>query len=975
MAKRKNSTPPTPPTVTDLADKAIQAQNQHLETQEAVYESIAAAQQKGISNQKLLMDVLKKAKKEAGSFADAIKKGVKEMETLNEAAKELDSTGVPLIKEMKDSLVSATKSTKDFRIALFALGAAAGAVAYNLGLIGDKLGTIAKYDKKINPIQEKLDLLENSIRGAFAGQEAAGKFAFQMERLSAAFQKASATALFGKGLGSVGYGGAQLQLAGIGAEKIAEQMKAAGDATGKMPSSKVAADMAVLAARTDQSAEGAASISEVFQRLDGTSADVALNMQEGMRAMADKAGINLGGLMAEVAESSKEMLGYQIKSGSALSRQVAFARSMGVSFQDIAKAGQSMVLNYKDSIKAEMQLSAMLGKNVDLSEVRSKFASGDTDGALMALKAQGLDPKNMDMFQQQQLQEATGMDLTTLSKINSNTGKNVQLGEGNAKKGNQSFLNKTESAARTEDIANANISVKEAAFNISMNAAKDRAVLENEQIRRYKEQIAQLEALKNAEVGLTTALISILTGLATSEIGGFLKELKSNPFGKNDFKKNSAGRMINKKTGKFASAKDLAEGRTGTSMRTKVGGSLLAAGVGAYQGYTNFDKKREGESEVRETDKMGAGLVQGGLSAAGTALGMAFGGPLGGMIGGFLGDSLGGALNEYAPGFAQGVGDMFEGVKNAFGVFQDKLSGLWETLKPIRDLFGQLAQKLGFKEGGMSGILQMVGNFIFDFVIYPFNLLISSISGMAKVFMGIIGLFGSEPQKAWEKIKSGLADFIGGILGPFKNIFAQIWNYIADSKIGKFLNLGKMDVVDPQKVAAEKKVKADAAAKAKAEADAKAGKGAIGVDTKVNKGTNTAGVTTNYGGGGAGTSISTAGSKSITDAIVSTSGKMREVMNLSNKALETLNKTTTQTATNSAASLDQLKTLNTNTLAMKELTRRIEALTRATYEGGGKVVIDGKTLASSVSRYADNTQGTNPNSFTQIFRGETTTYG
>jgi hypothetical protein len=518
MAKRKNPIPP-PPTVPDLADKAIQAQNQHLETQEAVYESIAAAQQKGISNQKLLMDVLKKAKKEAGSFADAIKKGVKEMETLNEAAKELDSTGVPLIKEMKDSLVSATKSTKDFRIALFALGAAAGAVAYNLGLIGDKLGTIAKYDLKINPLQEKLDLLKNNIKGAFAGQEAAGKFAFQMERLGAAFQKASATALFGKGLGSVGYGGAQLQLAGIGAEKIAEQMKAAGDATGKMPSSKVAADMAVLAARTDQSAEGAASISEVFQRLDGSTADVALNMQEGMRAMADKAGINLGGLMAEVAESSKEMLGYQIKSGSALSRQVAFARSMGVSFQDIAKAGQSMVLNYKDSIKAEMQLSAMLGKNVDLSEVRSKFASGDTSGALEALKAQGLDPKSMDMFQQQQLQEATGMDLTTLSKISSNTGKNVELGEGNAKKGNQSFLNKTESAAKTEEIANANISVKEAAFGISMDAMKERAVLANEEVRAIEKQIAQLDALKNAEVGLTTALISILSGLLTSEAG------------------------------------------------------------------------------------------------------------------------------------------------------------------------------------------------------------------------------------------------------------------------------------------------------------------------------------------------------------------------------------------------------------------------------------------------------------------------
>ena len=102
---------------------------------------------------------------------------------------------------------------------------------------------------------------------------------------------------------------------------------------------------------------------------------------------------------------------------------------------------------------------------------------------------------------------------------------------------------------------------------------------------------------------------------------------------------------------------------------------------------------------------------------------------------------------------------------------------------------------------------------------------------------------------------------------------------------------------------------------------------------------------------------------------------MQDKMTYMSGNLERVVDRTTKTANSAAASLEQLKTLNTNTLAMKELTRRIEALTRATYEGGGKVVIDGKTLASSVSRYADNTQGTNPNSFTQIFRGETTTYG
>jgi hypothetical protein len=123
--------------------------------------------------------------------------------------------------------------------------------------------------------------------------------------------------------------------------------------------------------------------------MDGASESTAMNLSEGLRNMADQAGIGLGGLMKEIAEASKDALSYQIKSGPALAKQVAYAKSLGVNFGDIAKAGKSMVMNYKDSIKNEMQLSAMLGKNVDLSEVRAKFASGDTEGAMKSLQAQG----------------------------------------------------------------------------------------------------------------------------------------------------------------------------------------------------------------------------------------------------------------------------------------------------------------------------------------------------------------------------------------------------------------------------------------------------------------------------------------------------------------------------------------------------------------------------------------------------------
>jgi hypothetical protein len=790
-----------------------------------------------------------------------------------------------------------------------------------------------------------------------------------MDNLIEEFKSASKTALFGKGLGSVGYGAAQLQLAGVGAEQIASQMQAASDATGKMPSSKVAADMAVLAARTGQSAEGIASINEMFMRVDGSSESTALNMQEGLRAMADQAGINLGGLMTEMAESSKEMLGYQIKSGSALAKQVTFARTMGVSFQDIAKAGQSMVLNYKDSIKSEMQLSAMLGKNVDLSEVRASFASGDTEGALKALQAQGLDPAKMDMFQQQMLQQATGMDLTTLSKINKNTGKSVGLGEGNAKAGNQSFLGKTESAARTEAVKNAAISVEQGKFNIKMDAAEELAISQNKQVQALQNQIKQTEALMDAETGLTTALISLLSGLVTSGIGSLFqkggmknaKDMLMGPkpgaggnalFNETKYAKNAAGRYVDPTTKRFVSNKSVADAKAagqmgGMTKMAKVGGSALAGAFGAVEGYSNFkgvradaEKDADGNAIVATKDKAGAGLVQGGLAAAGTALGAAFGGPLGMMIGGFLGNSLGGALNEYAPGLAMGIGDVFGGMSRAWDTLKGKLMGVWDSLQPLRDAFASVAKALGFEEGGMSGILQMVGEFIGNYILLPFMLVADAFTFVGNLIGGFIQIFTGDFSGGFETIKSAIGNFFMSIWDTITNLFGGIWNWIADSAVGKFLGLTPVEMKKTEEAAKVEPAKTGTATATTT----------TGVDTKI--ATATAG-----GGGGGMTTVTDTGSKSIIDAMAKSSGWMQDKMTYMSGNLERVVDRTTQTATNTAASLEQLKTLNTNTTAMKELTRKIEALTRATYEGGTTVKIDGKTLASAATKYQDNTTG------------------
>jgi hypothetical protein len=72
---------------------------------------------------------------------------------------------------------------------------------------------------------------------------------------------------------------------------------------------------------------------------------------------------------------------------------------------------------------------------------------------------------------------------------------------------------------------------------------------------------------------------------------------------------------------------------------------------------------------------------------------------------------------------------------------------------------------------------------------------------------------------------------------------------------------------------------------------------------------------------------------------------------------------------NTAATTKELTTLNTNTKAIMNLTKTIEALTVATYQGSRdvSVKIDGKKVAYSYNKYSENTRLVNPgNSTTKI---------
>jgi hypothetical protein len=503
--------------------------------QEAYADLVKSISASGQSAQDII-PILEHMGDEMKSFNEAAKQSEKVLSAMNTTLDHIGSSGVAGMSELTTVIKSAAEGGKGLGLAIFTLGAALGALAYNYGLVGNKVEKAAELAIPIIEASGAIDVLEKQISaGKFGGrnfvqEKAMAQFASSMRSAAASFQAAAKTALFGNTIGGVGYAASQLETAGISADKIAASMKASANATGRMPTGKIGSDMAVMATRTGESEESIANINEAFERMDGMTANVAMNMQEGLRTMAKQANINLGGLISEMATATKDMLGYQIKSGLALARQVTFSKSMGISFNDVAKAGRSMVLTYKDSIKSEMQLSAMLGRTVNLSEVRAKFLAGDTPGAINALQAQGLDPTNMNMFQQELLQQTTGMDLDMLDKINKKKGASFEnLQQEDARSSNQKFLNKIIAAKVTLETTNASISSDTAIvmsrLDTDEQVALKEAIVKNtaELAKAYK---TKDQAVINEQIG--TGYDKLLYTLAAGAgISGLFKLLKS----------------------------------------------------------------------------------------------------------------------------------------------------------------------------------------------------------------------------------------------------------------------------------------------------------------------------------------------------------------------------------------------------------------------------------------------------------------
>ena len=172
------------------------------------------------------------------------------------------------------------------------------------------------------------------------------------------------------------------------------------------------------------SADDVMNMTNMFRLMGKTSAEMAQNLIAGITKFANLNDLAPQAIFNQIKDAGEDI--YKFSSGTAdnFVRQASLLTKMSVSMSQMMKASDSMVLNYKDSIKAEMSLSAMLGKNVNLSEVRARLMSGDQSGAASALKTAlgGVDINAMNAFQKQALTQATGMDISALMGLQQGKG-------------------------------------------------------------------------------------------------------------------------------------------------------------------------------------------------------------------------------------------------------------------------------------------------------------------------------------------------------------------------------------------------------------------------------------------------------------------------------------------------------------------------------------------------------------------------
>lgn len=147
-----------------------------------------------------------------------------------------------------------------------------------------------------------------------------------------------------------------------------------------------------------------------------------MQSQENMMYMAANlsrsAGVPLNEVMGDIATKSDTTLTMVSRLPKEFLRTAIEARRLNTTIDNMAKASRS-ILNFQESVNAEMDASVLLGRSINLQRARELAYRRDLEGSTKEILriTKQVDFENLDVFQQEAFAKATGRSVDELLKM------------------------------------------------------------------------------------------------------------------------------------------------------------------------------------------------------------------------------------------------------------------------------------------------------------------------------------------------------------------------------------------------------------------------------------------------------------------------------------------------------------------------------------------------------------------------------
>lgn len=274
----------------------------------------------------------------------------------------------------------------------------------------------------------------------------------------------------------------------------------------EQPSQAVLGSMVTLNKNFGVGTQEAAKLNKVFQNIGNLSAEQSQYLIGQTAEMAKMAGVAPQKVIKDMADSSEYAYKYFKGSPQELAKAAVQAAKMGTSIAEAGKAADNL-LDFQNSISSELEASAILGVNLNLSQARYAAANGDLIGQQQAINDQVAklgDLTKLNVFEQDALAKATGMEFSSLvnqQRIRERFGK----------------LNEEQLAAAT--------SLLDTGKDINDINQKD-LELQSQKLKSQQDMQSTMSALQNEAGGLKTGFMDMLAPLAGFAMNVLLDGLK-----------------------------------------------------------------------------------------------------------------------------------------------------------------------------------------------------------------------------------------------------------------------------------------------------------------------------------------------------------------------------------------------------------------------------------------------------------------